>query len=184
MKNLLLVLILSLFLMCRAGEKSVEKEKKDEEVKMVGLKVFSSSFEDGEIIPDKFTCDGENISPAISWVELPPEVKSLALICDDPDAPGGDFVHWVVYNIPTNINGFKENAEISEIANLGMTDYGRGGYGGPCPPSGVHHYHFKLYALDEMLETESGIDKYKLLEKMEGHILAKGEIVGLYKRKR
>ena len=182
MKVILLVLILSLFLMCRAGEKSVKEEKKYKEVKMVDLKVFSSSFKDGEIIPVKFTCDGENISPAIGWGELPAGVKSLALICDDPDAPSGDFVHWVVYNIPADIDGLKESAEISDIADLGMTNFGRRGYGGPCPPSGYHHYHFKLYALDEMLETESNIDKYKLLKKMEGHILAKGEIVGLYKR--
>ncbi len=149
---------------------------------MDNLKVFSSSFKDGEMIPDKFTCDGEDISPAISWGELPAGAKSLALICDDPDAPSGDFVHWVVYNIPADTDGFKENAEISDIADLGITDFGRSGYGGPCPPSGYHHYHFKLYALDEMLESENNIDKYRLLEKMEGHILAKGEIVGLYKR--
>jgi len=104
------------------------------------------------------------------------------LICDDPDAPSGDFVHWVVFNIPADIDGFKENAEISDIADLGITDYGRPGYKGPCPPSGFHHYHFKVYALDEMLDAESNIDKYRLLEKMEGHILAKGELIGLYKR--
>jgi Raf kinase inhibitor-like YbhB/YbcL family protein len=147
------------------------------------LKVTSPSFKDGEMLPDKFTCDGENISPAINWRELPMGVKSLALICDDPDAPSGDFVHWVVYNIPANIEGFKENAEISDIADLGVTDYGRGGYGGPCPPSGVHHYHFKVYALNEMIETEKALDKYDLLDRMEGHILANGEIVGLYKRR-
>ena len=147
------------------------------------LKVTSPSFKDGEMLPDKFTCDGENISPAINWRELPMGVKSLALICDDPDAPSGDFVHWVVYNIPADIEGFKENAEISDIADLGVTDYGRGGYGSPCPPSGVHHYHFKVYALNEMIETEKALDKYDLLDRMEGHILANGEIVGLYKRR-
>ncbi len=149
---------------------------------MDNLKVFSSSFKDGKMIPDKFTCDGEDISPQISWEGLPEGVKSLALICDDPDAPSGDFVHWVVFNIPPELDGFEENAEMSEIADLGMTDYGRPGYGGPCPPSGFHHYHFKVYALDEMLKTEGTVDKYDLLDKMEGHILAKGEIVGLYKR--
>jgi Raf kinase inhibitor-like YbhB/YbcL family protein len=149
---------------------------------MDNLKVFSSSFKGGETIPDRFTCDGENISPAISWGELPEGVKSLALICDDPDATGGDFVHWVVYNIPADIDGFKENAEIPDIADLGMTDYGLRGYKGPCPPSGSHHYYFKVYALDVMLEADRNIDKYDLLDKMEGHILAKGEIVGVYKR--
>jgi Raf kinase inhibitor-like YbhB/YbcL family protein len=149
---------------------------------MIELKVFSSSFENGGIIPAKFTCDGENISPDINWEGVPKGSKSLALICDDPDAPSGDFVHWVVFNIPADIDGFEENAEISNIADLGITDYGHPGYGGPCPPSGFHHYHFKVYALDEILSAESNIDKYELLKEMEGHILAKGELVGLYKR--
>lgn len=146
------------------------------------LKVTSPSFKESEMIPSKFTCDGENISPEIRWEGLPEGTESLALICDDPDAPSGDFVHWVVFNIPAEIDSFDENAEISEIADLGMTDYGRKGYGGPCPPSGSHHYHFKVYALDEIIETEKSLDKYDLLDKMEGHVLAKGEIVGLYKR--
>jgi Raf kinase inhibitor-like YbhB/YbcL family protein len=149
---------------------------------MVDLNVFSPSFENGGLMPAKFTCDGENISPEINWGGIPPEVKSLSLICDDPDAPSGDFVHWVVFNIPAGINGFEENAAVREIADLGSTDFGRPGYGGPCPPSGTHHYHFKVYALDEMLETDRNIDKYDLLDKMEGHILAKGELIGLYKR--
>ena len=149
---------------------------------MDSLKVTSPSFKEGEMIPGKFTCDGENISPEIRWKDFPEGTKSFALICDDPDAPSGDFVHWVVYNVPSKIDGFGENAEIREIADLGMTDYGRVGYGGPCPPSGTHHYHFKVYALDKMIETEKDLDKYDLLDRMEGHVLAKGEIVGLYKR--
>jgi Raf kinase inhibitor-like YbhB/YbcL family protein len=146
------------------------------------LRVFSSSFKDGRLIPDKFTCDGEDISPEINWEGLPEGVKSFALICDDPDAPSGDFVHWVVFNIPADKDGLEENAKVSDIAKLGMTDFGRPGYGGPCPPSGSHHYHFKVYALDKVLDAEETVDKYQLLEKMEGHILAKGEIVGVYKR--
>ena len=149
---------------------------------MIELKVFSSSFENGGVIPAKFTCDGENISPDINWEGVPEGTKSLALICDDPDAPSGDFVHWVVFNISVDTNGFEENADLSSIADLGTTD-GRGsGYVSPCPPSGFHHYHFKVYALDEMVKTEGNIDKYELLDKMEGHILAKGELVGLYRR--
>jgi Raf kinase inhibitor-like YbhB/YbcL family protein len=149
---------------------------------MVDLKVSSPSFENGGLIPAKFTCDGENFSPEINWEGVPENAQSLSLICDDPDAPSGDFVHWVVFNIPVEVNGFKENARVSEIADLGSTDFGRPGYGGPCPPSGTHHYHFKVYALDEMLEIDKNIDKYDLLDKMEGHILAKGELVGLYRR--
>ncbi len=146
------------------------------------LKVSSPSFNEGGMMPSTFTCDGQNISPEISWEGLPEGTKSLALICDDPDAPGGYFVHWVVFNIPADTGGFEENAEVSDVAFLGMTDYGRRGYGGPCPPSGTHHYHFKVYALDVMLEADRNIDKYDLLDKMEGHILAKGELVGLYRR--
>ena len=146
------------------------------------FKVFSPSFRDGEMIPDKFTCEGEDISPEIKWEEIPEGAKSLALICDDPDAPGGDFVHWIVFNIPVDKDGLEENAKVNDIADLGKTDSGRPGYGGPCPPSGIHHYHFKVYALDQVIDAGKTIDKYLLLEKMEGHILAQGEIVGLYKR--
>jgi len=146
------------------------------------LKVFSPSFKDGGFIPEKFTCDGEDISPEINWELIPEGAKSIALICDDPDAPSGDFVHWVVFNISPGKKGLEENLELSGIANLGMTDFGYPEYGGPCPPSGIHHYHFKVYALDRIMDTEENIDKYQLLEKMEGHILAQGEIVGLYKR--
>jgi len=148
------------------------------------LKIFSSSFKDGEIMSSKYTCEGENTSPTISWGEVPEGVKSLALICDDPDASGGDFVHWVMYNIPVELNSLPEGVPIEDIeAVQGLTDYGRRGYGCPCPPRGlVHHYHFKLYGLDKMLEVENNITKYELLKKMEGHIVAKGEIVGLYKR--
>jgi Raf kinase inhibitor-like YbhB/YbcL family protein len=149
---------------------------------MDNLKVSSPSFNEGEMVPSKFTCDGQNVSPEIRWEGLPEGTKSLALICDDPDAPGGDFVHWVVFNIPVGACGLEENAGVGDIADLGMTDYGLRCYKGPCPPSGTHHYYFKLYALDTMLEADRNIDKYSLLDKMEGHMLAKGELVGLYKR--
>ncbi len=151
---------------------------------MGNLKVFSSSFENGKMMPSKYTCEGENVSPEISWGELPEGVVSLALICDDPDAPSGDFVHWVIFNIPPELNSLPEGVPIEDIeAVQGVTDYGRSGYGCPCPPRGlVHHYHFKLYGLDKMLEVEENITKYELLEKMESHIVAKGELVGLYSR--
>jgi len=154
---------------------------------MDGLKIFSSSFKDGEIMSSKYTCEGENISPEISWGEVPEGVVSLALICDDPDAPSGDFVHWVIFNIPSELNRLPEGMEVKDILSFGavqgMTDYGRRGYGCPCPPRGLtHHYHFKLYGLDKMLKVEENITKYELLKKMESHIVAKGEIVGLFKR--
>ena len=154
---------------------------------MSELKIFSSSFGNGEMIPKKYTCEGEDVSPEIRWKELPEEVKSLALICDDPDAPGGDFVHWVIFNIPPEIDSLPEGLAPKDTLDFGaiqgMTDFGRVGYGGPCPPRGpVHHYHFKLYGLDTMLKVEKNTTKDELLKKMEGHILIKGEIVGLFKR--
>ena len=154
---------------------------------MNNLKIFSSSFENGELIPGKYTCEGENVSPEICWEGLPEEVNSIALICDDPDAPSGDFVHWVVFNIPPKLNGLPEAISTENITNIGalqgVTGYGRKGYNGPCPPAGLaHHYHFRLYALDETLKAEETLTKYELLKRMEGHILATGEIVGLFKR--
>ncbi len=154
---------------------------------MDNLIILSSSFENEGSIPGRYTCEGEDISPEIRWQDIPGGVKSLALICDDPDAPGGDFVHWVVFNIPPESNGLPEAVTVSDIQNIGaisgVTHYGRSGYGGPCPPRGsTHHYHFKLYGLDIILEEEENMTKYNLLKKMEGHIIAKGEIVGLFER--
>ena len=107
---------------------------------MDSLKVLSSSFENGELMPGKYTCEGENVSPEIRWEELPEGVNSIALICDDPDAPSGDFVHWVVFNIPPKLNGLPEAISTENITNIGalqgVTGYGRKGYNGPCPPAG------------------------------------------------
>lgn len=188
MRVLLFVLISSIFFLYCACGKSEKKEKKEnKEVKMYELKIFSSSFKNGEMVPSKYTCEGEDISPQIGWGELPVEVKSLALVCDDPDAPGGDFVHWVIFNIPNETDSLPEGLAPRDTLDFGaiqgMTDFGSVGYGGPCPPRGsVHHYHFKLYGLDKMLEADKNITKDELLKKMEAHIVAKGEIVGLFKR--
>lgn len=187
MKFILMFFIFSLFtLNCGTGKSNNNKEQK-REVKMAELKISSSAFENNDTIPKKYTCDGEDISPPITWGGVTGEIKSLVLICDDPDAPMGTWVHWVVYNIPPQTEGFSEGVEsidtLDSGAIQGMTDFGRVGYGGPCPPSGpVHHYHFKLYGLDKMLEAEEKINKEQLLKKMEGHIVAKGELIGLCKR--
>jgi len=142
------------------------------------LTVTSPSFVEGAYIPSKFTCVGENINPEISVSGIPPEAKSLALIMDDPDAPSGDFVHWVMWNIP--ITG--HIAENSAPGEQGLNGRKENKYTGPCPPSGTHHYHFKVYALDTKLDLVTGTNKATLLKAMEGHILSEGELIGLFKK--
>ncbi len=153
----------------------------------MSLKIESSAFKDMEEIPQIYTCGGKEISPPLQWSGAPESTKSFALICDDPDAPSGDFVHWVVFNIPADTNelseGIKRSAKLENGAIQGMTDFGRVGYGGPCPPPGKYHrYFFKLYALDTVLNLDSNATKEGLLNAMEGHILDKAELVGRFKR--
>ncbi len=150
------------------------------------LIVSSSAFQAGELIPKKFTCDGEEVSPPIAWSDVPKETKSVALISDDPDAPRGTWVHWVIFNIPPNAKGLPENIQprstLPDGSRQGMNDSREIGYGGPCPPSGTHRYYFKVYALNTTLTLESGATKAQLLKAMEGHILGEGEVMGRYKR--
>jgi len=138
------------------------------------------------MIPARYTCDGKDISPPLNWSEVPEGTQSFALICDDPDAPIGTWVHWVVYNIPDNVTAFPENVppHKSVMGNIlqGMTDFRRIGYGGPCPPRGTHRYYFKIYALDTMLNLPAGATKRELLRAMEGHILVEGQLMGRYGR--
>ena len=155
---------------------------------MADIRVSSPAFENEAMIPAKYTCDGRDISPPLSWEGLPQGAKSIALISDDPDAPVGTWVHWVIWNIPADKTGLPESMpkdrELPDKTRQGTTDFKRIGYGGPCPPGGVHRYYFKLYALDAMLELEAGATKAQLLKAMEGHILAKGELMGKYTRER
>lgn len=152
------------------------------------IKIESSAFKYGEFIPVKYTCDGENVSPPLKWSGAPANTKSLALISDDPDAPIGDWVHWVMYNIPPNVFELEEKIPADKIlqngAIHGLNDFRKFGYGGPCPPSGVHRYFFKIYALDTMLDLPPGATKKQLLEAMKNHIIAQGELMGKYQRKR
>ncbi len=143
------------------------------------MKISSPAFKHNQTIPSKFTCEGEDINPALSISQVPQETKSLALIVDDPDAPMGMWVHWVVFNIPTSIQQIEEN---SIPGKQGKNDFGQLNYGGPCPPSGEHRYFFKLYALDITLNFPEGITKGKLEEAMKGHVLSKAELVGVYKK--
>ena len=144
------------------------------------LTVYSTVFSHKGHIPSEYTCDGKDINPPLEVENIPEGTKSLALIMEDPDAPRGTFDHWLVWNI-------SPNEAISEQTNPGISgtnDFGKTGYGGPCPPSGVHRYFFKVYALDSKLELLAGADKKTLLEAMNGHILSEGEIMGLYQRKK
>ena len=150
------------------------------------LEITSSAFSEGEMIPARCTCDGSDVSPELSWSGVPKTAKSLALICDDPDAPMGTWVHWVLFNIPADAVGLP--AEIPSSATLengarhGTNDFRRLGYGGPCPPGGTHRYFFKLYTLDTELNLDTGITKAQLVEAMQGHILAEAQLMGKYKR--
>jgi Raf kinase inhibitor-like YbhB/YbcL family protein len=151
------------------------------------IKVTSSAFEEGGMIPSKYTCDGDDISPPLQWDAVPEGTKSVALISDDPDAPMGTWVHWVLFNWPADFKEITEDVPPDKTlpngAKHGITDFRRIGYGGPCPPGGTHRYFFKIYALDKMLDLDAGADKPALLKAMEGHILGQGQLMGKYKRK-
>jgi Raf kinase inhibitor-like YbhB/YbcL family protein len=152
----------------------------------MGLTLTSSAFKDGEMIPRRYTCDGEDISPDLQWSGTPEATRSLAIICEDPDAPVGTWVHWVLFNLPADIRGLSEavsaHPTLENGAVQGKNDWARFGYGGPCPPSGTHRYVFTLYALDVPLDLKSGATKSGVLEAMQGHILAESRITGTYRR--
>ena len=151
------------------------------------MQITSQAFEAGGMIPAKYTCDGPDLSPPLRWADPPAGTQSYALIADDPDAPVGTWVHWVLWNIPAEASGLEENlsksASLPNGAKQGTTDFRRIGYGGPCPPSGTHRYFFKLYALDTMLELPSSTTKRDLEGAMQGHILGQAELVGKYQRR-
>lgn len=155
--------------------------------KVMELKV-SSVFSNNDFIPVKYTCDGQDISPEIRIENVPSNAKSLVLINDDPDAPMGTWDHWILFNIPPSYTvipeGIKPEREFSNGMRHGLNSWGKVGYGGPCPPSGVHRYYFRVYALDTVLDLPPGVSKSKLLKAMEGHVIAKGELMGRYSRKR
>src|SRR3989338_3833248 len=140
------------------------------------MTITSTAFRHNQLIPPKYTCDGENISPPLAISDIPSAAKSLALIVDDPDAPGGIWVHWLMWNITPETTRIE--AGMAPLgATEGTTSFGKPGYCGPSPPSGTHRYFFKVYALDAMLNLLSGADKDELEHAMEGHILARAEIV-------
>lgn len=151
------------------------------------IKITSSAFQDGGMIPAKYTCDGADVSPPLQWDNVPQGTKSIALICDDPDAPMGTWVHWVLFNLPADTRQLPEDVPpdktLSTGASQGTSDFGRIGYGGPCPPGGTHRYFFKIYALDSKLDLPAGARKDDLVEAMQGHSLGQGQLIGKYKRR-
>jgi Raf kinase inhibitor-like YbhB/YbcL family protein len=178
-KLLLLILLLAIVSGCIAKENEVNNMEK--------ISISSEAFKENGTIPDEYTCEGENISPPLSWQGLPAGTRSIALITDDPDAPGRTFVHWVIYNIPGSTQklakGIPRKEKLADGSLQGMTDFGKAGYGGPCPPPGKpHRYFFKIYAIDKILDLPSNASKGEVEAAMKGHIIAKGELIGKYAR--
>ncbi|MCA9905038.1 MAG: YbhB/YbcL family Raf kinase inhibitor-like protein [Anaerolineae bacterium] len=151
------------------------------------IRLSSSAFEQGHKIPPQYTCDGVDDSPPLQWEHVPSEAISLALICDDPDAPAGTWTHWLVYNIPPEIQALPEGVPMVETlsfgAHQGMNSFRRIGYGGPCPPRGnSHRYFVKLYALDRKLDLQPGASKQQVEAALAGHVVGEGQLMGVYQR--
>lgn len=152
----------------------------------MALTITSPAFKEGDSIPKRFSCQGANVSPLIGWEGAPQGTRSYALIADDPDAAGGTWVHWVIFNIPGAAAGLSEGVPVRKTledgSRQGTNDFRKIGYGGPCPPPGnVHRYFFKIYALDRLLELEAGATKAQLEQAMRGHILAEGRLMGKFR---
>lgn len=154
----------------------------------MSLQLTSDAFTNGQSIPAKYSCKGRNLSPALAWNEPPAGIQSFALIMDDPDAPGGTWVHWVLFNIPAEARSLPEDLPVTgknvdpHAIFVGSNSWGDIGYGGPCPPSGTHRYYFKFYALDTTISLLPGATKEQLLREMDGHILAQAELMGTFSK--
>ena len=155
----------------------------------MAMTLSSDTFGPNEAIPERFTCDGENLSPPLSWNGVPPDVASFALIVDDPDAPSGTFTHWVVHSLPSSTRqipaGVQRTARLADGSAQGTNDFGGVGYGGPCPPPGKpHHYRFTLYALDDIPHLPAHTTKQQVLDGMRDHLLDQAQLIGIYQRTR
>lgn len=153
----------------------------------MAFEIKSSAFNEGEIIPKKYTCDGQDLSVPLTWTDPPARTQSFALIADDPDAPMGTWVHWVLYDLPAETRqlpeGVPKQETLKDGTKQGMTDFRRIGYGGPCPPSGpAHRYFFKLYAVDRKIGLPPGATKRQVLDTIKGHTLGEAQLMGRYKR--
>ena len=188
MKTFFIIGLLAIALLnvqCQSQTNSQKKLKKAKGVKI--MEITSTAFKEGGMIPSKYTCDGVNVSPPLAWNNAPANAKSFAIIADDPDAPMGTWGHWVIFNMPNTVLSLPENVPPEETLKdgsiQGKNNFRKIGYGGPCPPGGVHRYYFKLYALDEKLNLKPGATKAELLKIMKGHILAQAQLMGRYSRK-
>jgi len=176
-----------IFIFCLAGILNISCPVSGwAEEPMDKIELSSTAFGEGSTIPSDFTCDGADMSPPIEWSGVPADAKSIAVIAEDPDAPGGDWVHWLIYNLPADFNrlpaGIPQKADLPNGGLQGRNDFGGIGYGGPCPPRGTHRYFFKIYALDTLLPLNPGAVKKELLDAMQGHVLAEGKLMGTYER--
>jgi Raf kinase inhibitor-like YbhB/YbcL family protein len=170
-------LLLVLLLGCKKLEPGLAPEGAPE----MSIQITSSAFKEGDKIPRQYTCDDKNISPPLDWTGVPVNSTSLTIIMDDPDAPAGTWVHWVLFDLKPDINGLGEGK--SENGIQGKNDFGQTGYGGPCPPRGSNHRYFiKIYALDIQLGIKTGASKAQVENLMKGHILAQGQLMGKYAR--
>jgi Raf kinase inhibitor-like YbhB/YbcL family protein len=177
----------ALLVFCLASGGAAPPRAGAEEGTTMGLTLTSTAFKEGGDIPGAHTCDGADRSPALAWSEPPPGTKALALICDDPDAPAGTWVHWVLYDLPADARGLPEGVlaerTLASGAKQGTNDFGRIGYGGPCPPRGpAHRYLFKLYALDSPAPLAPGARKAQVEASIKGHVLGEAKLMGRYRR--
>jgi Raf kinase inhibitor-like YbhB/YbcL family protein len=152
------------------------------------LSVRSTAFDEGGRVPKQYTCDGADVSPPLDWGGAPQKTRTFALVCNDPDAPRGDWVHWVIFDLPAGAKGLPANAgpqgreKLAGSGTQGRNDFGKIGYNGPCPPGGSHRYVFRLYALDAELSLAPGATRAELVKAMQGHILAQAQLTGTYAR--
>lgn len=185
MKSSDLFFILIVIFIIGCANQQVQPNQEDnleiQKSEVSNMQLTSSAFKHNGTMPSEFTCDGDNINPPLSITNVPSSAKSLALIVDDPDAPVGVWDHWIVFNINPLIKEIKQNTQPQGVA--GKNSGGRNSYQGPCPPSGTHRYFFKLYALDATLNLPEGSTKKQVESAMQNHILAKSELMGLYKRR-
>jgi Raf kinase inhibitor-like YbhB/YbcL family protein len=183
--GLTLLLLVSMMMSCAPA--TATPESRTTEVTM-SFELTSDAFVNGQSIPAKYSCTGVNVSPALAWNEPPAGTQSFALIMDDPDAPGGTWVHWVVFNIPADVRSLEENLPVTgknvdpNAMYVGKNSSGNSRYDGPCPPSGTHRYYFKLYALDASINLLPGATKEEVLREMEGHVLSESELMGTFSR--
>ena len=181
MKRILVCCLLVILVSACSSNQTSTSETTEPAEAAATMELKSDAFASGQSIPAKYGCTGKNISPALTWSSAPAGTQSYALIVDDPDAPMGTWVHWVLYNIPSGTTSLAENTDASGIL-VGKNSANHMRYDGPCPPSGTHRYFFKLYALDSTLSLSPGATKEQLLNAMKGHILAQGELMGTFSK--